>query len=83
MTPLETVILDALSNGKMWSSERLLGRSEAFLPTTDGRQTGTLKTVISHIRKKLPPTIRIEMAYNTGYKLTEDGVSLLATRRIT
>lgn len=83
----EAIVADALSNGAVWSTERLLARLDTFMPQKreESHSEEFLRIVIHRIRKKfktLEPPLVISNIYGLGYQLSPESIRLLAARRI-
>ncbi len=87
LSRVEAVLVSALSNGALWSSDRLLARLDTFSAHGDTTHSEDfLRVLIHRIRGKfgaLDPPIVIQTVWGQGYQLAPDSVPLLAERRVT
>jgi len=87
LTRTEAIVVDALSNGAVWSTERLLARLDTFTPQKreESHSEGFLRVVIHRIRKKFealePPLVLLNLQ-GLGYQFSPESIRLLAGRRI-
>lgn len=84
-SPSQAIVLDALSNGAVWTNERLLVRLDAMMTPYQTHSVEVLRVHILALRKvlrALKPPLDILNHPGVGYQLTETSVPLLAARRI-
>lgn len=85
LSPSQTIILDALSDGAVWRSARLNALLDNFLVSDDGHGGNVLKVHICKLRVKLgicDPPLSITSLHGIGYRLAEASVPILAALRV-
>lgn len=82
----ESTLVAALSDGKIWTVDRLIGRLDALHPRKDNHDMNIVRVHIFRIRAKLKavsPPMQIEKVPSVGYQLAADSVTLLTARKST
>ncbi len=83
LSPMETVVLSALSDGKVWPTERLCQRLNLLMLLNHDRDTNHLRVVIHRVKKKLGaciPPITITTFARVGYQLDPISAANLTSR---
>lgn len=85
LSPCESIVVDALSDGAIWTFDRLLDRLDSIRPLNNPHDNNGLRVIIFRIRKKfrsVTPPMLIGMVHSVGYRLSPESVPLLAARRL-